>query len=250
MNKTIWMYWRQGWEMAPPLVRACAESWRRLNPAWRVTTLTAQALREDPELVGKMPAVAGKALPDEALSDVIRLHLLDRHGGIWADATTYCMKPLDDWIPEVLSSGFFAFDRPGPWRMLSTWFLAADAPCPIVHLWRLAADRYWTGRDERDNYFWAHILFAQAYEQDAQVRALWDATPKISADGPHCAIPYAETLLGPPSEQMIEVVRAARWPMLKLTHKLDWPETLEGTFAGWLIDRLRQQPDRQGRLES
>ncbi len=218
-------------------------SWRLLNPQWRVRMLTAQALREAPELVGELPAVDGKSLPDEALSDVIRLHLLDRHGGVWADATTYCLRPLDDWVHEAMSSGFFAFYRPGLGRLLSTWFLAADPSSTIVHQWRLAADRYWTGRDERDHYFWVHILFGRLYEQDPQIRALWDATLKISADGPHCAMPYEKSLLHPPSERMQAVVNDAETPLLKLTHKLDWPQSLQGTLAGWLIDRLPQEPD-------
>ena len=112
-----------------------------------------------------------------------------------------------------------------------------------MHQWRLAADRYWTGRDERDHYFWAHFLFTEIYEQHPEVRALWDATPKISADGPHCAMPYEETLLSPPSERMRAVVNDAATPLLKLTHKLDWPQSLQGTLAGWLIDRLPQEPD-------
>jgi Capsular polysaccharide synthesis protein len=51
-------------------------------------------------------AISGKGLQPEALSDCIRIELLRRYGGAWADVTTYCLKPLDDWL-----SGHYASRR-------------------------------------------------------------------------------------------------------------------------------------------
>ncbi len=52
--------------------------------------------------------------------------MLAKHGGVWADATLLCSKPLDDWLPEYYTTGFFAFRNPGKDRMLSNWFMASD----------------------------------------------------------------------------------------------------------------------------
>lgn len=86
----------------------------------------------------------------ESVSNLIRLELLCRHGGAWADATTVCARPLDEWLPQHSQSGFFAFAAPGGGRPLSTWFLAATQPQdPVIAFWRAASRAYWMGRSSR-----------------------------------------------------------------------------------------------------
>ena len=53
IGNTIWVFWYQGMEQAPPLVRKCIDV--------------------------------------KTLSDIIRLQLISRHGGIWVDATLLVM---------------------------------------------------------------------------------------------------------------------------------------------------------------
>ena len=95
LPKVVWMLWLQGWHEAPEIVRACRRSWEALSPRWIVAPLSEKtALRA---LCGSkfIEAISDKGLQPEALSDCIRIELLRRYGGVWADATTYCLKPLD-----------------------------------------------------------------------------------------------------------------------------------------------------------
>ena len=131
------MYWHQGWNNAPDIVKRCAATWQEHNPTWDINLLDAATIREKIELP---PAVKTLKLPLPALSDVIRLCLLKKYGGVWADATLWCVRPLDDWINSVCApSGFFAYDKPGPGRPISSWFLAAGRDCRIIDLWHSAA---------------------------------------------------------------------------------------------------------------
>ena len=145
----------------------------RFNPGWDVRLLTRPHVER---LLAAAPdaSLLARPISPAALSDVVRLELLARYGGVWADATTYCLSPLDSWLPGATASGFFAFDRPGPDRMLATWFLAAVASSPAILRWRALAQAYWTHRTAPHAYFWCHYLFGSAYEADAQVRAVWD----------------------------------------------------------------------------
>src|SRR5262249_56262769 len=106
------------------------------------------------------PPMAAGNLPSEALSDVVRIELLHRFGGIWVDSTVYCLRPLDGWLDHAMPSGFFAFNRPMPDVTLSSWFLAAERGCYVIELWRRKALEYWKDRIERDHYFSIHRLFA------------------------------------------------------------------------------------------
>jgi Capsular polysaccharide synthesis protein len=241
LPRTVWSLWLQGWANAPDLVNACAGSWRRHNPDWDLRLLSGDTLAA---YLDPLPdfATAWGRLPMEALSDRLRIELLHRFGGIWVDATVYCLRPLDGWIHHALPSGFFAFNRPTADIMLSSWFLAAERDCYVVGVWRRKAMDYWKDRVERDDYFWFHHLFAEAYESDAKFHAIWDATPKLSADGPHCFAPYEEQLLKPVSAFDRLIVETAQTPMLKLTHKIAHEKGGRGTTYRWICDRVMSDP--------
>ena len=157
----------------------------------------------------------------EALSDQIRLELLNHHGGVWADATAMCATPLDDWLEDRMTNGFFAFSRPGQDRMISTWFLASHTGGYIVKRWRDAACAYWLGRNARDNYFWVHKLFEQVYEHDPKFRIIWEKTPQISAAHRFHFGPDSPELCGPAPDDLDDHLRAPPAPVFKLTHKFE-----------------------------
>lgn len=235
MPRVIWQLWLQGWEAAPRLVRACAETWRRRNPGWSLRCLDSRSLATvlPPEALA---VVAGKSLEPEAFSDVVRLALLSRYGGVWVDATVYCLRPLDAWLPGRMASGFFAFERPTPDRLLSSWFLAAATGSGIVQRWHDAAQEYWAGRAERDHYFWVHRLFAACHDAELGFRTAWEATPALPADAPHRFYPYETRLAEPPTMADRIFLAAPDSPVLKLTHKRPPPETPAGSVARELCD--------------
>jgi hypothetical protein len=236
LPRVIWLLWLQGWGVAPELVRACAETWRRHNPGWNVR-LVDRASLTDVVPDDAFAALAGKTLEPEAMSDVVRIELLSRYGGVWADATAYCLEPLDRWLPPRMTAGFFAFARPGPDRMLSSWFLAAVQGSGIVQRWRAATRAYWATRTSRDHYFWFHRLFAECHAADPWFREAWDAVPALSALGPHRFEPYELRLAEPPTADDESFLAAPDVPVLKLTHKRPPPEAPAGSVARWLCDR-------------
>jgi hypothetical protein len=108
IERNIWLLWLQGFDSAPDLVRVCSESWARENPGWRVHLLSRDRLGEhlDEDFARDLFALG---LPPQKTANLIRLYLISRHGGVWADADCYCARPLDDWLPEAAENGFFAF---------------------------------------------------------------------------------------------------------------------------------------------
>ncbi len=240
LPKIVWMLWLQGWSQAPDIVRACLQTWKYHNPGWVIHALTYSSLPEFLDAPEAFSRNIGKPMQREALSDVIRITLLERYGGVWVDATVYCLKPLNAWLPERLSNGFFAFAKPAPDRMLSSWFLAASKAHYIVQHWRKLTHEYWAARNERDHYFWFHHLFKQAYRSDPLFKTLWDGTPKASADGPHYYAPYHLKLSRPatPVDQLL--INTASVPLLKLTHKLESNKCQSNSVLRTLCDRAAQ----------
>lgn len=243
MRKVIWTLWFQGWDSAPNLVKACLESWKSHNPDWEIRALDADNLQDF------LTADSDKVLPPfddvplAAKSDLVRIALLRKFGGVWVDATLYCLRPLDEWLPAVMQSGFFAFARPKPDRLLSSWFLAAESNHRIITHWFDACHFYWHGRTEHHHYFWFHYLFEDIYKSQSIVKRLWDETPKISADLPLFMVPYAERLNSPPTLEDYRVLHGDRTPVLKLTHKGNPGSFAPDTLHDFLI---KQASKRRG----
>lgn len=226
----VWMYWEQGWDKAPPLVAACRRSWVERNPGTEVVALDACSVNDwiDP----------ARLLPHREMSlnhksNLVRLNLLARHGGVWADATTFCSTPLAQWLPPLTETGFFAFTRPGKDRLLSTWFLASAPAHPLILGWRERAERYWRATEKAHFYFWFHYTFSDMCRTDPALRRRWRAVPRVSADGPHEVQFF--TLGRGDRDHVMETVRSNRVPMHKLNWRLDFPEPGEGTPISVLL---------------
>ena len=216
MRKIIWTCWFQGRTHAPELVQKCVRSWEDRNPGWNVRCLDASsALRYAPALVNF--DLSEREVTAASLSDVLRISLLHEFGGVWADATLFCNRPLDEWLPGVFGEGFFAFDRPGHGRLLASWFLAAEPGHPTIAAWARAVEEYWSERAQADQYFWFHRLFRGICEADPQLAGLWQRVPKISADGPH-RFQHLGMLSAAP-ETAVEVDWST--PVFKLTYRYD-----------------------------
>jgi len=231
-NKIIWIAWLQGWSHAPFLVKKCLSSWQLLNPDWQVRPIDLEQLR----LYLDLPSFIGKSITAASFSDIARISLLHEYGGIWVDATLLCRKSLDDWIDPLITSGFFAFHRPGPDRPLSSWLLAStDAGHYIVDEWWSACLSYWSHRSRSFDYFWFHYLFEDLCLSNSRFNQEWQKVPKISADIPH----RAQTL-GLANEDLssLELIQAEESPVLKLTHRHEQSLLERDCLLSWLIKGL------------
>jgi hypothetical protein len=248
--RRVWMYWHQGWDCAPQMINACRESWLKRNPAWEISFVDKQSLAG----FVRLPTFYDDdslAITPAALSDVIRIHLLTTHGGVWADATTWCVRPLDDWIDLVTAqSGFFAYAKPGPDRPISSWFLASTVNNYLADRLKDATNVYWerhvgsnssTSSDLSDSpsskeYFWFHKLFGQLLQSDSRYRELWNAVPEISADAPHYLQRVGLTADG--NHETEYHIRNRLTNVYKLNHRIALPADVSGTVIGQLFSSL------------
>lgn len=241
--RILWMFWAQGWDEAPAIVRACARTWRRLNPGWDIRLLNRASLPAHLTAHQPVEDLLQRGVPIVSTSNVLRASLLSEHGGVWADATVYCLRPLDEWIDRAAREGFFAFARPGPERMLSSWFLASRPGGLIINRWLEASYDYWDGRAERHIYWWFHELFGKLYEAEEDFRAAWDRVPEITARGPHTFDPPTQRLLAPPRLRHRVMIPTAATPLLKLSFKFDEEAAGMGSAYRWLMNRPEARLD-------
>lgn len=233
--KHIWMLWQQGWDEAPPIVDLCARSWRDNNPGWQLHLLDEGSLPEHAPAYDRIaPPRAGR----QARANLARLSILAEHGGVWADSSLFCARPLDEWLPGQAAAGLFVFSWPRPYRPLESWFIAAANPSSPVETWLQVATDYWRSFARPHHYFWMEYLFEALARRDPAVGAAWERMPKLSALGPLLVNANAFDRDAP--ALLFDAIRQRVVPVHKLKHKWRRLGDIAGTPLGALtgLDRL------------
>jgi hypothetical protein len=161
--KILWSYWEVRPSSPPVLlefVNLCMSTWKGRNPGWEVrllneTTLTDWLGHDDvPEGFNSLKLMlAHKA-------DIIRLALLNKYGGVWLDATSLTIQPMDDFFGSHRERTFFNLPYPAlvpgsvdqrvDWTYREeNWILAAPPKDPffeqitscVWHFFRLPAEK-------------------------------------------------------------------------------------------------------------
>lgn len=216
MNKVIWIYWDKGWCHAPQNAKFCLKSWRHYNPDYKVEVLNDKRIRK------LIPEMFNDNVPHSpaAKSDIIRIHLIKKYGGVWVDSSVFCNKPLDNWLP----SGTFMFSNPDKDRMVASWFIKRDEEdCPLINKWYDKTVQYWKEHDIPHTYFWFHYLFNDVYNSDQQSREIWDRQIKIDVDSvgsksAHLLVPYQKTTIER-SDEIERRILSKLDPVYKLSNK-------------------------------
>ncbi len=186
INKTIWIFWLQGWENAPLLQQEVVESWIINNPGWKIEKISKENIKD---YVSDIDYIydSNKNISPAALSDIVRLSLLKNYGGVWADSTLLCMQPLDSWIHKTIEkSGFWMYHGNGAKmnKFLGpvSWFIVSVKNSYIIEKWKLKVDEYWKNRNTDDNYFWMDAQFRDLVIEDDKFYQLWTNTPYLYSE--------------------------------------------------------------------
>ena len=273
--RKIWTLWFQGVSEAPFIVKECIDSWVRNNPTWDVVVLDSSNINNYIQLDMPEEILENVCLANQA--DLIRLLLLSKYGGVWCDATTFCTRPLDNWIDDYTESGFFAFEKPGVDRVLSSWFIASKKGSPVCtklynklrsyfiknnfnkpnrlqrkvkHILSRILNRshkttkYWfnpiiTKLLNVSPYFAFHYMFERLVSTDPESKAIWQSTKKLSADSPHLIQTIG--LFSLPSESIKKTVNDNETPLYKLTWKFDNDRYSSNTLLHYVLEKSRRQ---------
>lgn len=265
----IWFLWFQGLESAPALVQKCFASWQQQNPKWEIILLTDDNLNDYLKL--DLTVQQQLKLSRAHLADLIRLKLLSTYGGVWVDATSFCVQPLDEWLGNAAPSGFFAFRNPGKDRLLSNWFLGANAGNPIVtklyndlivhwqsnHFANRQKDfltkllKKLLNNSPKTTKFWSswfitkilkvspyyifHYKFTDLITRDRQCQAIWSGTQHIEADPAH-QLKKNIGIYTPLSTTIAQQIDSLDTPVHKLNWKVKESESAERCVLDYLYE--------------
>lgn len=233
MNKTIWMMWNQGWDKAPDISHKCVESWKYHNPNWNIVLLDSNNINVYIPLDEVLPNLKTNNI---SLGDIVRLFLMKHHGGVWADATVFCNKPIEDWCPD----GTFLFSTPMKGRRVASWFMKSDGNSYIIDTWYDSIVAWWKWRiaetdQYEQRYGWIFQLFDLCYNKDTRFADEWNKVLPISCRhdtggrgiGPHFFCPYDTYFYEELTDDVKSVIDLKIHPVYKLSYKTNtnWRST-------------------------
>lgn len=179
-DSPIWIFWSQGKEKAPDIVRACIHSIEKNAGKHPVIVINEENFKE----YAKLPDTVIAKMKNGTISfahfaDILRLELLYRNGGIWMDATLFASGEFTGELTGgifTIRHGLFSEFHvcKGLW---STFFLASGKNNSIIKLFRDIFYAYCEKEESIVTYFLIDCIIAMCYEKLADVRQQIDAIP-------------------------------------------------------------------------
>ena len=168
IRRTIWICWLQGIDNAPDLVKKCVQNNMTKITGYEKIIITATNFIE---YVSINPIILEKwkngIISNTAFSNILRLEILIKYGGIWMDSTV--LFTGDSFPSYVTDYPIFMFSSwkwiTGDIRPISTWFISAQDGHPFLKAVLDCLYKYWRDKDELVTYFVFHMFFAMVIER-------------------------------------------------------------------------------------
>lgn len=187
-NVSIFMYWKQGWDNAPDIVKLCMASVHKHRNGHPLVLLDENNIKDYVSLPEYIECFHQKGIIKEALySDILRICLLIKYGGYWLDATCYLSAPIPK---NIENSGFFMFSKTllPEWSSPikgSSWFIKSNRNNLILKYVRNFLFNYWLHNRSLINYYIFHISLSAIVDDNKECYELWNSKPYICNMNPH-----------------------------------------------------------------
>jgi len=168
ISNKVWVCWFQGIENAPLLVRRCYESIKKNLSDKEIILITDENLSEYvtfPEYITEK--YKSGAITRTHLTDLLRLELLTKYGGIWIDATVLCTGNIPQYITDS-DLFFFRTLKPGLDGHavgLSSWFISSKTNNKVLIAVKELMYKYWMENNHLIDYFLIHNFLRMALEK-------------------------------------------------------------------------------------
>lgn len=240
-SQNIWICWWQGLENAPDIVKACVNSIQKNAGNHPVVIVTEDNYKEYvhiPEWVEEKKKQG--IISRTHMSDILRLSLLAEHGGLWLDATFFCVKPE---IESYFELPLWSIKRPDYLHcsIASGYFATYSLHCAYEKRWIFATIRdfflhYWETNDNLIDYLTLDYMIALAQRHDEKIA---EEFSQIVPNNPMCDELYK--VLGEPFSQEKWNELTKDTALFKLTWKQKFSKQIkkDDTFFGFIVNEFK-----------
>lgn len=177
-QNNIWVLWLQGEDNMPELAKVCLESIKQNAGDHKVVVLSNSNLDEYIQLPERIMTLYQDGIISNAhYSDIIRMALLSRYGGIWIDATILLTSNLDSIISNT--NLYTIKNKPKgnnvSDRRWTGFFIATEPMNPLPVIVDRIFMRYWEKENVLIDYFLIDYAIDLAYKYNATVKEQIDS---------------------------------------------------------------------------
>ena len=233
VNKNVWLCWLQGIENAPSIVKKCYESIKKNMPDSNIVVITKENLND---YVSFPPYIIEKwekgIISNAHFSDLLRLELLIKYGGLWIDSTVY----LTDKVPEfVFEKNMFLYRGmcyADETFLFNNWFIYSVKDNAYLKTIMDMLLIFWKKENKVRDYFIWHIfaqIISQYYVKEVEeVHNFTDQDAHLLNDD--IFKKYDKTYW----EQLTKITS-----IHKLSYKWDIPEDYKDTYYEYIMEGKR-----------
>lgn len=238
LHDRVWVCWWQGLDNAPALVKRCIESIQQNVGNHEVTVITEDNYKNYVQFPDWIEEKKKKGIISRThYSDLLRLELLAKYGGIWLDSTFLCVKPD---IEEYFLKPIWSIKRPDYLHcsVASGYFANYSLGCTYENrdIYAVIRDflvKYWKDNDMIIDYLLTDYLIVLAQRHNDKIAKAFES---IVPNNPYCDELYK--ILGEPYDINIWKELKKDTALFKLTWKQEFPLKKDGkdTFYAKLLE--------------
>lgn len=180
-SNNIWIFWWQGLETAPEIVKASIESVRHNCPNYKINIITEENINDYYKIPQNiLNKLQNKTITLTHLSDIIRMNLLNNYGGFWIDATIYLTK--NPFIEKTFKNYYtIKFDAENDKTSISRgkwcgFFQGGSNPLYYKFMVEFF-NTYWENEPIMIDYFLIDYAIELAYQNFPEVKKSFDSVP-------------------------------------------------------------------------
>ncbi|SDA62501.1 Capsular polysaccharide synthesis protein [Methanobrevibacter millerae] len=221
-SNKVWFCWFQGIENAPEIVKICYTSAKDNLKDKEVILITEENMFDYitfPQFI--IEKWKKGIISNTHISDLLRLELLIKYGGLWLDATVFCSSSN---IPDYINNSNLFFyqhltlNKYARSTFNSSWLISAKSNNKVLLATRYLLYKYWEKNDYQIDYFILHHFMTIVLEFYPET---WNKIVPVDNSTPHIL-----------QSKLFEIYDHSIWDSLqnsvcfhKLTYKFDDEKT-------------------------
>lgn len=180
-SKCIWIFWWQGFETAPLIIKKCIDSVKKNAGTFKVEIIDKNSYMKYVKLSDSiLKKLNNGTITITHFSDILRMNLIADYGGYWLDATIFCTDNIESHIADLPI--YTGRNSGKDITNISNWnwtgyAIYGNSGNPLFCYVRDLFNAYWENEEHLVDYYLIDYMIKVVYENNDIVKKMIDQIP-------------------------------------------------------------------------